>query len=303
MRELSQRLQKNIRKLKGWLKTSNITAYRIYDWDIPGYPFFIDVYGPCFVVYDKTDDRDQDRHQEMCEEIIEFLTNNLGCPKNQIIWKVREKQKGRNQYQKVKSEKRIYEVHEGPRKYRVNLTDYLDTGLFLDHRPLRNQFQKYNQESVLNLFSYTCSVGVAAALGGALTTNVDLSKTYLDWGKDNYYLNDIDVSQHEFIQENVLDWVQKGSSLFSTIFLDPPTFSNSKRMSQNSFEVGRDQNQLLESCLRRLKDGGKLYFSNNSSQFRLSAELQSQVHKDLTLKSHPQDFHNKKTHRCYLFIK
>lgn len=303
MSEIANRLVKNQKKLKGWLKSKNISAFRLYDWDIPGYPFFIDVFGEYFVVYDRTDSRDTDRHEALCREVTEGLVTALQVPQNKIIWKVRERQKGRSQYQPLGDRSLNTVVSEGPREYIVNLTDYLDCGLFLDHRPIRDHFHKHNQGCFLNLFSYTCSVGVAAALGGAQTTNVDLSKTYLDWGEANYAKNGLNPGEHKFLHGDVLDWLEKPGSVFDTIFLDPPTFSNSKRMKDASFDVQRDQVRLVKGCFSRLKPGGALFFSSNASKFRLDPLLRPALDEDLTDWSHPRDYHNRKTHVCFRFLK
>lgn len=293
-------LRKNLKKRKGWAKGAQIEAYRLYDWQIPEYPFFVDVYGSNLVVYDRTEQRDEDRKEQIVKEIDQALTNLFDGP---IIWKMRERQKGKDQYEKIAKKNVIQEVQEGKRKYLVNLYDYLDTGLFLDHRPLRNQFQKTNQGRFLNLFSYTCSVGTAAALGGAETTNVDISKTYLNWGQENYSLNGMDPENHRFIHTDVLEWLENEKSKYDVIFLDPPSFSNSKRMSSKSFDVLRDQDFLVESCLKILNKDGILYFSNNHSKFRLSPNLKAYDPQDITAKTIPLDFHNQKTHWCFIFRK
>ena len=197
-------LKKNIKKRKGWIKQVGIEAYRLYDWQIPEYPFYIDVYGDYIVVYDRTEKRDESRKSQLIDEVRNAILNLFDCPVDKVIWKLREKQKGKDQYEKLASDDHRIVVKEGPRKYWVNLFDYLDTGLFLDHRPLRSEFQKKNQGRFLNLFSYTCSVGLAAAIGGATTTNVDISKTYLNWGKDNYRLNNVRFDQHHFIHTDLL---------------------------------------------------------------------------------------------------
>ena len=296
-------LKKNLKKRRGWAKQTGTEAYRLYDWQIPEYPFFIDVYGKHFVVYDRTEEKDKERKAEMLNEINEALMKIFDVPSDQIVWKMRERQKGTGQYEKLarKNEKEV--IREGERKYYVNLYDYLDTGLFLDHRPLRNQFQKSSQGEFLNLFSYTCAVGVAAALGGAKTTNVDISNTYLNWGKDNYRLNRLTLRNHQFIREDVLKWLEESREKFDVIFLDPPSFSNSKRMESKSFDVLRDQENLVTTCRKRLKRNGTLYFSNNHSKFRLAESLQSLNPKDITKDTIPFDFHNQKTHRCFKFIR
>lgn len=296
-------LRKNLKKRLSWAKQTQVEAYRLYDWQIPEYPFYIDVYKKEVVVYDRTEVRDEPRKDQMIQEVDKALRSLLNLSENAIFWKMRQRQKGRDQYEKIDLKNRRQVIQEGPRKYYVNLHDYLDTGLFLDHRPLRNQFQKKNQGRFLNLFSYTCSVGLAAALGGAKTTNVDISKTYLNWGKDNYTLNDMDPKEHEFIHGDVLAWLQNERSTFDVIFLDPPSFSNSKRMSSSSFDVLRDQDILVQNCLDLLNPGGVLYFSNNHSKFRLSEQNKKLNPQDITQKTIPQDFHNQKVHWCFAFKK
>ncbi len=301
MSAIENLLKKNFQKRKSWIKQVGVEAYRLYDWQIPEYPFFIDRYGEQFLIYDRTESRDESRKPLMIKEIEDALVKLFACSKDQILWKMRKVQKGTDQYEKVGNENSRQVVSEGKRNYYVNLHDYLDTGLFLDHRPIRNQFQKSNQGTFLNLFSYTCSVGLAAALGGASTTNVDISKTYLEWGRDNYKLNHLNPSDHQFIHSDVLAWIDSCRKKYDVIFLDPPSFSNSKRMEAKSFDVLRDQDSLVEACLNLLNPGGTLYFSNNHSKFRLSAHLKRYSPQNITSETIPFDFHNQKVHWCFLF--
>ena len=296
-------LKKNLKKRQGWSKQAGIEAYRLYDWQIPEYPFYIDIYGNQVVVYDRTEKRDQSRKDQMLKDIDVALRNLLEITPENIIWKMRERQRGADQYEKVSTKEQRQIVGEGTRKYYVNLYDYLDTGLFLDHRPLRNQFHKQNQGKFLNLFSYTCSVGVAAAMGGAKTTNVDISNTYINWGQDNYKLNGLKLEGHRFIRDDVLSWLLKEPEKYDVIFLDPPSFSNSKKMESKSFDVLRDQDGLVMTCLEKLNPQGTLYFSNNHSKFRLSKNLLQQKPQDITKKTIPFDFHNQKVHWCFKFTK
>ena len=296
-------LKKNFKKRKGWINQVKINAYRLYDWQIPEYPFYIDVYGSKFLVYDRTEKRDEERKQAMVREINTALIDLFDCELSNIIWKMRERQKGTDQYEKLSTSNEREVVSEGQRKYWVNLYDYLDTGLFLDHRPLRNEFQKHNQGRFLNLFSYTCSVGLAAALGGANTTNVDISKTYLQWGKDNYELNGLNIEDHRFVHTDVLAWLKDAKGKYDVIFLDPPSFSNSKRMESDSFDVLRDQDFLVDECMRLLKPGGSFYFSNNHSRFKLSDSNKKLNPKNITADTIPFDFHNQKVHWCFKFEK
>jgi 23S rRNA (cytosine1962-C5)-methyltransferase/23S rRNA (guanine2445-N2)-methyltransferase / 23S rRNA (guanine2069-N7)-methyltransferase len=186
------------------------------------------------------------------------------------------------------------------------LWDYLDTGLFLDHRPIRYQFLKKSKDkNFLNLFCYTASVSVMAAVGGARTYSVDMSKTYLEWAKENFKLNNLDISLHKFVEEDVLQYIENINrklelqNYFDTIFLDPPTFSNSKSM-KTDFDVERDQNWLVENVIKLLKPDGVLYFSNNKRDFKLSPELSSRFKvKTITKDTIPVDFHDMKIHHCF----
>lgn len=296
-------LKKNFKKRKGWAKQTSVEAYRLYDWQIPEFPFYIDVYTKNIVVYDRTEKRDEARRDQLISEIETALIHIFDIAPSSIIWKLREKQKGTDQYNKISRKQKTQIVQENTRKYIVNLYDYLDTGLFLDHRPLRNQFHKENQGTFLNLFSYTCSVGLAAAMGGAKTTNVDISKTYINWGKENYKINQINTNEHNFIQEDVLQWLKRCKNKYDVIFLDPPSFSNSKRMEVNSFDVLRDQDFLVDECLKRLNPNGVLYFSNNHSKFKLSENNLKCKPQNITKQTIPFDFHNQKVHWCFKFLK
>ena len=233
--------------------------------------------------------------------MVEAVTNLFKCTPEQIIVKKRERQEGLKQYEKIDEKKHSLVVRESQALIEVNLLDYLDTGLFLDHRPMRQKVYKTVQnKNFLNLFCYTGSVSVFAALGGARTTSVDMSQTYLSWAQKNFELNNIDVSKHSFINANVIEWLTQGTDeKFDVIFLDPPTFSNSKKMS-DTFEVERDQDLLIDACMKMLSANGVLYFSNNKRKFRLSEKALSEYKiRDITEESIPQDFHDKKIHVCF----
>jgi 23S rRNA (cytosine1962-C5)-methyltransferase/23S rRNA (guanine2445-N2)-methyltransferase / 23S rRNA (guanine2069-N7)-methyltransferase len=209
---------------------------------------------------------------------------------------------GDAQYEKLAGSGDRFSVQEGPRSYYVNLTDYLDTGLFLDHRPLRNQFQKGCSGRFLNLFCYTASVSVAAALGGAATTSVDMSNRYLAWAEDNFQLNGIDPTKHHFVREDALKFLSSPGPLrksFQTIFLDPPTFSNSKKMT-GAFDVQRDHSGLIDQAMQFLAPDGKLFFSCNRHKFRIDpAMMQRYVVRDISDASIPRDFRNRRVHVCF----
>lgn len=298
---IQNRFEKNLKKLKSYLQRHQIEAYRLYDRDIPEVPYIVDVYKDHFVVYDKTDPI-KDAGKNIYPEIELALQNILKAEPEKIILKKRLRQEGSQQYQKLGQSKDFFVVRESQALFKVNLKDYLDTGLFLDHRPMRQKILKESAgKRVLNLFSYTGSVSVFAALGGGKVTSVDMSRTYMDWAQDNFELNQIDFSGHSFIVENALQWMheKRNQPQFDIIFLDPPTFSNSKRMSQE-FDVERDQGFLVDTAMSILKPEGVLYFSNNKRKFRLESRFFEEYRvTDLTEKSIPQDFHDQKIHSCF----
>lgn len=298
---IQNRFEKNYKKLKSYLSRHQIEAFRLYDRDIPEVPYIIDVYKDHFVVYDKTDPV-KDAGKNLFPEIESALKNLFQADIEKIILKKRQRQEGTQQYQKLGENKDFFVVRESQAQFYVNLKDYLDTGLFLDHRPMRQKVFKESQgKRVLNLFSYTGSVSVFAALGGGKVTSVDMSRTYMDWAQDNFELNQIDFSGHSFIVENALQWMHENRNQpkYDLIFLDPPTFSNSKKMSHD-FDVERDQGFLVDTAMSMLKPQGVLYFSNNKRKFRLEPRFFDQYQVlDLTEKSIPQDFHDQKIHCCF----
>lgn len=298
---IKNRLEKNYKKLKAWAQRSQIEAFRLYDRDIPEYPFIVDIYKDHFLVYDKSE-AFIDKDKNHLPHVIEALKALFKCPEESIVLKRRERQEGLKQYEKLDGKNETFTVRESQALLRVNLYDYLDSGLFLDHRPMRQKVYKTAAgKKFLNLFCYTGSVSVFAALAGAKTTSVDMSQTYLRWAQDNFLLNQIPLEGHQFINSDVLEWLRNSDKQgpFDMIFLDPPTFSNSKKM-EDTFEVERDQNFLVDSCMKMLSPGGVLYFSNNKRKFKISEEILAKYSvKDITEESIPQDFHDKKIHCCF----
>lgn len=297
---IKNRLEKNFKKLKSWAERHQIEAFRLYDRDIPEYPYIVDIYKDHFLIYDKSDLRDKDKnHLPHVQEALKAL---FKCDDSKVVIKKRERQEGLKQYEKLDAKEDTFVVRESQALIKVNLYDYLDTGLFLDHRPMRQKvFKTVQGKRFLNLFCYTGSVSVFAALGGARTTSVDMSQTYLRWAQDNFQLNNIDLGDHSFVNADVLEWLraQKNSNTFDVIFLDPPTFSNSKKM-EDTFEVERDQDFLVDSCMQMLAPEGVLYFSNNKRKFKISDSILSKYRvKEITAESIPQDFHDKKIHNCF----
>lgn len=298
---IKNRLDKNFKKLKAWAQRHNIEAYRLYDRDIPEYPYIVDIYKDHFVVYDKSD-AFKDAGKNFLPHVIEALKTLFKASEDKIIIKKRERQEGIQQYEKLDRREEYFPVRESQAQLLVNLHDYLDTGLFLDHRPMRQKiFKTVNGKRFLNLFCYTGSVSVFAALGGAKTTSVDMSQTYLSWAQENFKQNQISLADHEFANMNALEYLsqKQGKEKFDVIFLDPPTFSNSKKM-EDVFEVEKDQDFLVEKAMGLLLPGGILYFSNNKRKFKLSENVLKKYQvQDISKESIPQDFHDQKIHHCF----
>lgn len=300
------RLVKNKKKLKSYLNKHSICAYRLYDKDIPEYPYIIDIYDQNAIVFEKGKRIDLDetellkKSEQTKEEITFALRELLSIDPQKIIFKERQVQKGIEQYKKIAKSDAFFTVKEGPLKFRVNLNDYLDTGLFLDHRPLRESLlARETKGRVLNLFAYTGSLSVAAAFSGAKVITVDMSKTYIEWAKANFELNGIDSTKHIFIQADVLKFIEDLSNPFDLILLDPPSFSNSKRMDQ-TFVVQRDHEELINKLMKYLSPSGRLIFSNNNRKFKLAQSLYENFSvKDITEKSIPLDFRDNRIHCCF----
>ena len=307
--DFSNRLAKNLVKTNKWLKNQNTNCYRIYDADLPEYNVAVDRYADYLVVQEYSAPKDVPEHKakRRVQEVMMALPQVTGIKSNNIILKVREQQKGTNQYQKVSQRKETIEVFENGAKFQVNLYDYLDTGLFLDHRVTRQLFQqKSNSKDVLNLFAYTGSFSVHAALGGAKSvTTVDMSNTYIDWAKENFKINKL-TGAYEFIQADCLTWLNRHNGKYDLMFIDPPSFSNSKRM-EGTWDVQRDHIALITDALTCLNTGGEILFSNNLRQFKLDEvalkELGLSI-EDISKKTLPEDFQrNPKIHHCWSLVK
>jgi 23S rRNA (cytosine1962-C5)-methyltransferase len=302
------KLEKNLKKLKPWADRAKIDAYRLYDKDIPEFPFLVDIYKDHVVIFDKTEDIDQGKNKdtEIISAVQKLFLMSDEVAQLRIIFKKRERQKGLNQYQKLEHKNEKIIVHENGIPILVNLYDYLDTGLFIDHRPMRYFFMKNSvNKKFLNLFCYTGVVSLMAAIGKAETVSVDLSDKYLDWAQENFKLNNIDTTKHRFVEQDVLQFIEHASGWpdykhsFDMIFLDPPTFSNSKSMNE-SFEVERDQLKLILNTLKFLKPEGTLYFSTNKRKFKLNPQIENDyLVKNTSLKTIPQDCHDQKIHQSY----
>jgi 23S rRNA (cytosine1962-C5)-methyltransferase len=301
LKTIQNRIEKNYKHRLKWAKREGIEAFRLYEKDIPEFPFIVDVYKDYAVVFEKRDDEIDAEKFDHFNFIISAVKNVLKIPEEKVIIKSRFKQKGTTQYEKLEEKNEFFPVKEYQAEFLVNLYDYLDTGLFLDHRPMRQTiFKESKGKKVLNLFSYTGSVSVMAALGGAKhVTSVDMSATYQDWAKRNFEHNKISLKEHNFIVQSALDYLEKAQAKFDLIFLDPPTFSNSKKMTED-FEVEKDQIALVKNCLRILNPDGVLYFSNNKRKFRIDPDIEEFANViDISVKTIPEDYRDNKIHHCF----
>jgi 23S rRNA (guanine2445-N2)-methyltransferase / 23S rRNA (guanine2069-N7)-methyltransferase len=304
--DFANRLKKNLKKLKPWLKKQDTNCYRIYDADLPEYNVAIDVYDDCLVVQEYAPPKtiDAEKARRRLQEVLLYLPAVTGVPAKQIMLKVREQKKGKQQYEKVNTTGNRKVVWENGAKLYVNLTDYLDTGLFLDHRITRQKVRQIAKgKDVLNLFSYTGSVSVAAALGGARSvTTVDMSNTYINWAKDNFKLNKLNGAYH-FVQSDCLQWLVGHNGKYDLIFVDPPSFSNSKRM-DTTWDVQRDHVMLLTQVRRCLNPGGTIVFSNNKRGFKLDNDAMAELGlavENISAQTIPQDFaRHSNIHQCFV---
>ena len=305
--DFANRLQKNIKKISKWAKQQGLDAYRLYDADLPEYNLAVDRYADYIVVQEYAPPKNIDENKAR-QRLLDAVTATLhvtGVETNKLILKVRQKQKGTNQYEKLANKGEYFYVNEYGVQLWVNLTDYLDTGLFLDHRLTRKMIGELAKgKDFLNLFAYTGSATVHAALGGAKsTTTVDMSNTYLNWAEQNLILNDIEGKQHKLIQADCLQWLEKCDRQFDLIFVDPPTFSNSKRM-EESWDVQRDHVKLMSNLKRVLSNNGTIVFSNNKRGFKMNLVALEELGLSAVEISHktlPLDFErNKQIHNCWM---
>ncbi|MBD8596348.1 bifunctional 23S rRNA (guanine(2069)-N(7))-methyltransferase RlmK/23S rRNA (guanine(2445)-N(2))-methyltransferase RlmL [Pseudomonas sp. CFBP 8772] len=299
----ANRLQKNVKALGKWVKREGIDCYRVYDADMPEYAMAIDLYHDWVHVQEYVAPKSIDPEKASIRmfDALAAIPQALGIDKSRVVVKRRERQSGIKQYERQSAQGKFNEVNEGGVKLLVNLTDYLDTGLFLDHRPMRMRIQREAAgKRFLNLYCYTATASVHAAKGGARsTTSVDLSKTYLDWARRNLSLNGFS-DKNRLEQGDVMVWLEASREEYDLIFIDPPTFSNSKRM-EGVFDVQRDQVQLIDLAMARLAPGGVLYFSNNFRKFQLEETLvERYAVEEITQHTVDPDFaRNGKIHRAW----
>lgn len=308
--DYANRLRKNLKTLDKWARQEGIECYRIYDADLPEYNVAVDRYADWVVIQEYAPPKtvDHNKARQRLFDVIAATLAVLEIPPGKLVLKTRERQKGKNQYQRMAEKGEFIEVSEYNARFLVNLTDYLDTGLFLDHRIARRMLGQMSKgKDFLNLFSYTGSATVHAGLGGARsTTTVDMSRTYLEWAERNLRLNGLTGRAHRLIQADCLAWLREAREQFDLIFIDPPTFSNSKRM-DDAFDVQRDHLALMKDLSRLLRKGGTIMFSNNKRGFRMDMDglaalgLQAQ---EITQKTLSRDFaRNRQIHNCWLITR
>lgn len=300
------RLKKNARHLAKWAKRQNIECYRLYDRDLPEFPVAIDRYGHRLHIseYETGWVMTDEEHQVWLDTLCQTVATLFEMSPESIAMKTRRRQKGLQQYEKTGENGERFVVREGDLKFQVNLDSYLDTGLFLDHRPTRARVRSEAAgKRFLNLFAYTGSFTVYAAAGGARESiTVDLSNTYLEWARRNLDLNGFDSEAHTRVRADVLNWlmtaVEQGER-FDLIVMDPPSFSNSKKM-DGVLDVQRDHEWMVDQCMKLLNRRGALYFSTNLRGFKLEPMLTERFEvEDISHQSVPEDFRNRKIHQCF----
>ncbi len=310
--DFRRRLAKRYKHLAKWARRQGIEAFRMYDRDIPEIPLAIDWYAGWLHAseYDRPHERTEIEHDVWLDRMIEAAADELGVPPNQTFLKVRRRQRGGGQYEKLDARKTLLTVKEGGLEFEVNLSDYLDTGLFLDHRQTRALVRdEAAGKRFLNLFCYTGSFSVYAAAGGAVeTTSVDLSNTYLDWTRTNLSRNAFkDAGRHRTVRDEARGFLEhrgrRGEPPFDLVVVDPPTFSRSAR-SETPWDVERDHAELLELVARNLVPGGVVYFSTNFRRFHLDVERLAALYeiREITNRTIPEDFRNARIHRGWRLV-
>lgn len=297
-------IRTSYRHIRKWAKRTETNAFRIYDRGLHHYPLAIDFYAGKYCVQYFSPDRDDPEAPESLRQEVESALHKLFQAKTEdIFWRSRIKRTKFQQYEKADAAEEFFTVQEYGVKFRVNLVDYLDTGLFLDHRETRQIASSYAKgRRVLNLFAYTCSFSVHCAIKGALyTKSVDLSNTYTDWGRENFLLNNIPLSCHPIVRADVLKFLDEEKERYGLIIVDPPTISRSKKMDE-MFDIQLDYPSLLSKALRLLEPGGLLLFSTNMRKFVFDPSLfPAYSIQEISHKTLPIDYKDPKIHRCWKF--
>lgn len=303
----ANRLRKNAKHWDKWARRQGLSCYRLYDRDLHEFPLAIDRYAGHIHLqeYQTGWEAGEAEYQAWREDCFRVVEQVLELPRARIHFKQRQRQRGTAQYEKTGVTGEDFVVEEQGLKFWVNLDSYLDTGLFLDHRNTRRMVrERAAGKRFLNLFAYTGSFTVYAAAGGAVSsTTVDMSNTYQDWSRRNFILNGLDLAAHRLVRADVfqfLDEAAAGGERYDLIVMDPPSFSNSKKM-QGVLDVQRDHVELIEGCLRLLTGGGELFFSNNRRGFKLDTAALSELDiRDISRQTVPEDFSNKQIHQCWI---
>ncbi|OED43142.1 23S rRNA (guanine(2445)-N(2))/(guanine(2069)-N(7))-methyltransferase [Endozoicomonas sp. (ex Bugula neritina AB1)] len=301
------RLKKNLRLTGKWAKKQGIECYRLYDADMPEYALAVDIYRDWAHVqeYQAPKSIDESKAKQRLLEALEVIPAILGIPDDHVVLKRRERQSGTKQYERQNQSGEMLEVKEGNSRLLVNLKDYLDTGLFLDHRKMRLRIaDEAKDKDFLNLFCYTGTASVHAAVGGARsTTSVDMSNTYLTWARKNLSLNGMVDRKHRLEQADCQKWLKDDKRQYDLIFMDPPTFSNSKRL-RDVFDIQEVHSELIKLAMMRLRDGGVLYFSNNFRKFKLDSGLEGLFDvQEISNSTIDKDFQRRGSiHRCWKII-
>jgi 23S rRNA (cytosine1962-C5)-methyltransferase len=315
------RLSKMFRHISKLARRQSVSCYRVYDHDLPEFPFCIELYEDKIYLaeYRRRHGMTDEEHDQWLEDCLPSISEILEIPDERIYFRQRQRKAGRlGQYEKLASEQEFFTVKEAGLSFRINLTDYLDTGLFLDHRITRGLVrEEVKDRQVLNLFCYTGSFSVYAAAGGAAgVDSVDLSRTYLNWAEENMKLNGLltpatvdsvrspVLPTCNFIHADVKQWLdEQPPEKYDLVIMDPPTFSNSKRM-KDFLDIQRDHAELINKALQAMKPGGILYFSNNFRTFQLEADkIKAASIKDITKATTPFDFQGKLFRWCYKILK
>ncbi|AOY90197.1 23S rRNA (guanine(2445)-N(2))/(guanine(2069)-N(7))-methyltransferase [Marinobacter salinus] len=304
---LGNRLKKNMKTIGQWARKQGISCYRLYDADMPEFALAIDIYEGRVHVQEYAAPKSVDERsaRERLAEALAVIPGALGIEREDMVTKQRQRQTGTSQYEKQEASGEFFQVHEHGCVLKVNLKDYLDTGLFLDHRPVRLWIQQHAKgQRFLNLFCYTGAATVHAAVGGASRSlSLDMSKTYVNWAEENLALNRADPKRHRVEQADCLAWLAEKPSpdqRFDLIFMDPPTFSNSARMA-GVLDIQKDHGRLIRQAMARLNSEGLLIFSNNFRRFKLDEALEGEFEIEEVSKSTlDRDFQrNARIHRCW----
>lgn len=306
--DFANRLGKNLRTLGKWAKRNDVHCFRVYDADVPEYALAVDLYQGNSLwahvqEYAAPASVDPKRARDRLSAALAAIPGVLGIPEQQVVLKRRQRQRGKRQYQRLAVSEEFMQVEEAGCRLLVNLKDRIDTGLYLDHRPIRMLIRELAKgASFLNLFAYTGAASVQAAAGGATSTlSIDMSATYNDWGLRNFALNDLSPPAHRYIRADCVEWMEAAQDgAFDLVFMDPPTFSNSKRMRQ-TLDVQRDHVRLIRQTMRLIKADGILIFSNHARRFRMDSDSLHELKvEDISAQTLPRDFQRSpRIHGCW----